>query len=121
MRQLQCARFHLYNAPEGRDPGCPTCATEDAELAKTRAFYEPVPTRAAPVAGSDGKTVGFYGHLETKVEPVVGWVACVAGPDKGRDWRLVEGRNAIGRADGMAVALTGDSGVSRERHAVISF
>ena len=52
---------------------------------------------------------------------MVGWLACVAGPDRGRDWRLVSGRNAIGRADGMPVQLSGDPKVSRDRHAVVSF
>jgi hypothetical protein len=68
-----------------------------------------------------GATVGIYAHLGGAADPVVGWLACIDGPDKGRDWRLVSGRNAIGRGDGMPVRLAGDPSVSRDRHAVISF
>lgn len=121
MRQYQCARNnHVYMGPDDRDPGCSICAAEDAELTKTRPFYEPSPTVAMANA-DDGKTQGFYSHLETAVVPVVGWLVCVEGPDKGRDWRLVANKNAIGRSPQMPVALTGDNAVSRERHAVISF
>jgi hypothetical protein len=163
MIQHQCPRFHLYNAPEGQDTGCPVCAAQQAEaqveLARTRGIWgdAPVATSAsqpgaapgsepaapddvsqhttvpshgvghraapgmAPMGNPGGKTVGIYAHLGSAVDPVVGWLACVDGPDKGRDWRLVSGRNAIGRADGMPVRLASDTSVSRDRHAVVSF
>ena len=139
MRQYQCARFHLYNAPEGDSGGCPVCAAQDAELAKTRGLWEGdresdpsagqnpdpdltlEPGQAAPLSSSDKKTIGAYAHLGVAVEPVVGWLACIDGPDKGRDWRLVSGRNTIGRGDGSPVRLAADPAVSRERHAVLSF
>lgn len=128
MKQYQCPRFHLYNAPAGHAGGCPVCAAQDAELAKTRGLWSP--ETAAATAGDPGrtldppvdrKTVGAYDTLGAAVEPVVGWLACVDGPDKGRDWRLVSGRNTLGRGEGMAVRLAGDAAVSRERHAVLSF
>jgi hypothetical protein len=125
MKQYQCARHHLYNAPAGYSGGCPICAAQDAELARTRGLWAAPDGTVQPQPPADAAalppTVGAYAHLAQGVEPVVGWVACVAGPDRGRDWRLVAGRNAIGRAEGMAVRLDGDAAVSRERHAVISF
>lgn len=131
MIQHQCPRFHLYNAPEGQDSGCPVCAAQQAELARTRGVWGDAPpaedpsqsTTVEPARGGapGGKTVGIYAHLGSAVDPVVGWLACVDGPDKGRDWRLVSGRNAIGRGEGMPVRLAADGSVSRERHAVISF
>jgi len=157
--QHQCPRFHIYHAPEGDDRGCPVCAAQQGELAKTRGVWsdlaplpDPAPAAeasapptsmpqpappsvpgktdpgAAPASFDPGatavpghRTVGVYAHLGAQVEPVVGWLACVDGPDKGRDWRLVSGRNPIGRGEGMAVRLGGDTGVSRSRHAVVSF
>lgn len=117
MSQVMCPRNqHLYDPSQGH---CPACASEDLELSKTRAFYEPTPTRQAPVDDAGGQTTGYYGDLE--VTPVVGWVACIAGPDKGRDWRLVAGSNFIGRSPSMTVVLVGDTKVSRERHAIIRF
>jgi len=122
MRQYQCARNnHVYFGADNSDPGCPHCAAVNAELAKTRPFYEYPPTVVASSASSDGKTIGVYSHLDADIDPVVGWVACVDGPDKGKDWRLVASRNPIGRSAHMAVALLSDNAVSREKHAVIVF
>ena len=126
MKQYQCARHHLYNAPEDYSGDCPVCAAQDAELARTRGLWaEDGTSQPAAVphaaAGALPPTVGAYAHLGGAVDPVVGWVACIGGPDTGRDWRLVSGRNGIGRGDGMAVRLDGDANVSRDRHAVISF
>lgn len=117
MSQVMCPRNqHLYDPAQGH---CPACESEALELSKTRGFYEPTPTRIAPSEDASGKTIGVYGNLE--VAPVVGWVACIVGPDKGRDWRLAAGSNFIGRDAAMAVALTGDKKVSRARHAIIRF
>ena len=133
MIQHQCPRFHLYHAPAGDDGGCPVCAAQDAELSKTRGVWQaadagldaditrdPVPPPADTTATTP-PTIGAYAHLGTQIEPVVGWLACIDGPDKGQDWRLVSGRNAIGRGEGMPVRLATDHSVSRERHAVLSF
>lgn len=118
MTQYQCPRFHLYHAAEGDDRGCPVCAAQQSELARTRGVWlEP----AAVAPGSDKKTVGAYAHLDVAVDPVVGWLACISGPDKGRDWRLVAGRNGIGRGEGLPVRLAADARVTREAQAVISF
>jgi len=131
MMQRQCPRFHLYHTPEGTDPGCPICAEQQAALSKTRGIWGEPPaaddaelTRgplAADPAAPGKMTVGIYAHLGAAVDPVVGWLACIEGPDKGRDWRLVSGRNAIGRGEGMPVRLESDPAVSRVRHAVVSF
>lgn len=126
MIQYQCPRFHLYNAPEDHDGRCPVCAAQQPALTRTRGVWGDAPDPQAtvepgPVPLPDGRTIGAYAHLAPAAEPVVGWLACCAGPDKGRDWRLVSGRNAIGRGEGMPVRLAGDAGVSRDTHAVISF
>lgn len=129
MKQYQCPRFHLYTAPEGHGDSCPVCAAQDAELStkltQTRGIWATDPATHDPnltvQPRLDKKTVGVYAHLGAPVEPVVGWLACIAGPEQGRDWRLVSGRNAIGRGDGMAVRLGADASVSRDRHAVLSF
>ena len=117
MSQVMCLRNqHLHDPSLGH---CPACASEDLELGKTRGFYEPTPTPIAATEDSTSKTTPYYGDME--VTPVVGWVACIAGPDKGRDWRLIAGPNFIGRGTATNVTLTGDKKVSRERHAIIRF
>ena len=57
----------------------------------------------------------------TGIDPVVGWLVCVEGPDKGRDYRIRTERNFIGRKDSNDIVIKGDDSISRERHAIISY
>ena len=52
---------------------------------------------------------------------VVGWLVCVSGPVRGRSYELHAGRNFIGRAAIMDVALPEDTAVARERQASVIF
>lgn len=56
---------------------------------------------------------------DTHFQPCVGWVVILEGPQKGRDFRLVPGRNRIGTEADMEVVLT-DPYVSGH-HATIVF
>ncbi len=71
----------------------------------------------------DQKTVSFYSAspIYNDKDPVTGWLICVKGLNFGRDYRLKKGRNFIGRADSMDVAINGENTVSRERHAIIIY
>ena len=73
----------------------------------------------APVANEE-KTVGFFSKA-IGLEPVVGWLVCTVGEHFGEDFKLKSGRNYIGRAASMDVAITKDGTVSRERHAAIVY
>ena len=57
----------------------------------------------------------------SRTNPVVGWLVCLEGPDRGRDFRLHAEKNFIGRAPEMDVCVAGDDSVSREKHAVVIF
>ncbi len=59
--------------------------------------------------------------IGSKNDPVVGWLVCLAGPDRGRDFRLRAEKNFIGRSPSMDVCVAGDETVSRERHALVIF
>lgn len=59
--------------------------------------------------------------LFERIEPVCGWLACIAGPRQGLSFTLHTGKNFIGRADDMDVRLPGDDAVSRRNHAVIVY
>lgn len=63
-----------------------------------------------------GKTIGIFSTTK-----VVGWLVCVKGSEKGKDFVLGSGRNFIGRSPSMDVSLIGDASVSRENHAVITY
>ena len=55
-------------------------------------------------------------------DPVVGWLAIVAGPGKGRALQLGYGSNAIGRGETARVKLNfGDDQISRGGHAIVTY
>lgn len=68
----------------------------------------------------DLKTVSFY-QEQTGKEPVVGWLVAINGNHLGESFPLKSGRNFVGRSHNMDIVLDGDSGVSRERHAIIIY
>lgn len=76
--------------------------------------------KAAQPKNDDEKTVSFY-QSKTGIEPVAGWLVCVAGDDFGRSFTIKSGRNFIGRAQSMDIVIHGDSSISREKHAVILY
>jgi hypothetical protein len=61
------------------------------------------------------------GATASKIDPVVGWMVCIAGPDRGKDFRLHMEKNFIGRAQQMDVCISGDDSVSREKHGIVIF
>ena len=89
--------------------------------------------KTAPVSGGVGKTapVGMMEEIgktevvgrlkDAKREPVVGWLICIDGPEKGKDYRLYPRQNTIGRDEGMDVAIMEDKAVSREAQARLAF
>ena len=77
----------------------------------------PAPPGTTP---EEGRTVGYF-QKPLGSEPVVGWLVCTRGPDRGRDFRIHSGRNFIGRSAGMHIAIQGDAAISREKHAVLIY
>jgi len=53
--------------------------------------------------------------------PVCGFLVCIAGVRQGRDYRIISGKNFVGRADDMDIQILGDNKISRRNHAVIVF
>ena len=108
----QCDNGHFYD--ESRFDSCPYCQ-EGAGVGKTVAAgtvgktVAAVPGGAAPEADR-GKTVGII-KKKIGIDPAVGFLVCVSGPHRGADYKLVAGRNFIGRAAAMDVALADDDTV----------
>jgi pSer/pThr/pTyr-binding forkhead associated (FHA) protein len=76
------------------------------------------------VGGKKGPEEGRTIAVDMKkagIDPVVGWLVCVKGPSRGRDYRIRSGRNGIGRSDAMDVPIAGDDTVSRENHAFLVY
>lgn len=85
---------------------------------------EPEPTAPprphGPSVLDAGKTVGMM-QEQMGFDPVVGWLACVEGPSRGKSYTVRGGINAIGRGDRMDITITGDRTISMENHAKISY
>ena len=63
----------------------------------------------------------FLNTAEERFEPVVGWLVCVEGKERGRDYRLFAGRNYIGRSLKMDVSIPDDPKMSAERHCSVIY
>lgn len=62
----------------------------------------------------------YIGDLEV-LNPVTGWLVCIDGPNKGRDYKIMSEKNFVGRGDGMDIQILGDNHISKRNHAVIVF
>lgn len=68
----------------------------------------------------DEKTVGKH-KRKYGCKPPVGWLVCVNGENFGDEFRLVSGKNFIGRSSSMQVCISKDNSVSREKHAIVVY
>ena len=128
MAMTRCSHGHFYDA--GKHTSCPYCGV-GAEVVegKTRRVPDPAagaappaPAAVAPAASADpGVTRAVFRDASSGIGPVVGWLVCVEGPDKGRDFRIHGQKNFIGRSPSMDIALTGDDSVSRDKHASVAY
>ena len=103
----QCDNGHFYD--ENRFDSCPYCQ-EGAGVGKTVAASSVGKTVAAVPGGAAseadrGKTVGII-KKKIGIDPAVGFLVCVSGPHRGADYKLVAGRNFIGRAGASLTATT---------------
>lgn len=127
MALIQCNNGHFYQADQHTD--CPHCGQGNTTTVGEGGLAgHPMHTMPEPgvfngggnIARDAGATVGLF-RKKTGMDPVVGWLICTAGADKGRDYRLRMDRNSIGRSPDMDVCINGDDTISRERHAYVSF
>ena len=94
---IRCQNGHLFS---GRRYGtvCPYCNIETATKEK----------KAVERTQEEIEDILF---LEEE-RPVCGWIVCVKGPRRGKDYRVM---------DGMDIQILGDNKISRRNHAVIVF
>lgn len=74
--------------------------------------------KGADVDQDDVKTISVYGSL-AKVP--VGWLIAIEGNDLGTDYRIVDGKNLVGRDPNMNISIQKDKSVSRDTHTVILY
>lgn len=62
----------------------------------------------------------YLGDLEV-LKPVTGWLTCLEGPSKGRDYRIVAEKNFVGRSGEMDIRILGDDTISPRNHVTIVY
>jgi hypothetical protein len=110
----RCSQGHYYESEKFHI--CPFCnhlEQESKDLDTWRSGSRP------PEVDTEDSTVRLT--PKTDIDPVVGWLVCTAGPDKGRDYRIRSEKNFIGRSTTMSIAIQHDMSVSREKHAIVSY
>jgi hypothetical protein len=118
MSMKRCDNGHFYDS--SKHSACPWCGVNvDADAGKTRQVRPPQESPREPPA-DEGVTRALH-REPSGISPVVGWLVCLEGPDKGRDYRLHSEKNFIGRSSSMDVSIAGDDSISREKHAAVSF
>jgi len=145
MALTECANGHLYDTTQYES--CPYCqgsinrvefVAPNGSIGKTVGFDTPnvnmvvntpeIGATVAPAvyrgqmetANDTGKTVAVL-QKSMKIEPIVGWIVCVEGADKGKDYRILAKNNTIGRSEKMDICIKGDTTISRENHAKIAY
>ena len=80
----------------------------------------PMPGGMVSESGDD-KTISFGFFGMTAVQPVTGWLVCMTGSERGKDYRLHVGKNFVGRSPSMDVVLVDDKKISREKHCSVIY
>lgn len=132
MKLRKCENGHFYD--EDKYAFCPHCKKENpgSENDFTISIHsdpladEDMPTEPLEkevqsiVKEEENLTVGFFSQ-KIGLEPVVGWLVCIEGEEKGNSFNLHAGRNFVGRGQDMDIILQKDMAVSRNKHAIIIY
>lgn len=145
MTLVKCPNGHYYDSSRFGN-NCPHCGMSGAASigadqttvplnipdapqpanAVTEPLTVPQPANVtAPTVSDDDRTLpvtaDMLDGMAEKPAPVVGWLVCTDGVNKGTDYRLHQGRNFIGRSPEMDVCILGDNTVSRSSHAIVVY
>jgi hypothetical protein len=126
MAQKRCTNGHYYD--ESKHVSCPYCGIHASSSDKTQKIDSDVventsrieTQRITPPHASSDVTVRLT-PAALGIDPVVGWLVCVDGPERGRDYRIRSERNFIGRSPKMNICIAADESISRDKHAIISY
>lgn len=130
MPVVRCVNGHFYD--DNKFSECPYCnvgVQGQRTIGDQVTQYKPKDmkelVRQIPLdfqedlSGSD-RTIGIY-QASLNIDPVVGWIVCMKGAERGRSYQLHSGRNFVGRDLKMDIAIPDDKSISREQHCTIVF
>jgi hypothetical protein len=137
MAMKQCESGHVYD--DSKNLTCPYC-TGDGNIGVTRplnagmeapsfpnAFPQTTPLAASsipktmPLDNSETNKTMALNLNERGINPICGWLICVDGEKKGKDFRICSEKSYIGRLKSNDICLDFDDSVSKEAGAAISF
>ena len=129
-----CENGHHYD--QSKYQQCPYCNPSFAEVNRTVPL-DPSSDSFGTGFGGDAGGIGATVPLQTASEvtvaivpknesgkqydPVVGWLVCIDGPDKGMDYRILSGNNSVGRGGTVQIRIQGDSSISKENMATVTY
>ncbi len=145
MAESKCARGHLYDS--SKHASCPYCNSQNvsvnfenpvSEIGVTEPLngyggavgFQPDtinatqplnPTVPVNVPEEIRGTVTIGGITVGPIEAVAGWLVCVEGRNKGKDYRLVARNNTVGRSSRNDVCISEDETISSENQLNINY
>ena len=137
MATVRCSRGHSYDS--AKHTSCPRCGVPGITLGNEKKADGDGGNRTVPLQDGGGtvplepgQKAGIdppgdrsatiaWGREKLGIVPVVGWLVCVVGPERGRDYRIRSGQNSIGRAQNMDICIRGDDAISAQQHAFLSY
>lgn len=113
----RCDNGHLYNI--SKYSICPYCDEKSLENTSGN-ITKNKKSMTISNTGDDDKTQAYWDGHEGE-DPVVGWIVCIEGVNRGKDYKVRSERNFIGRSEDMHINIQGDNTISRRNHAAISY
>lgn len=80
-----------------------------------------IPAEGGQSDEDDDKTIAFGFFHITEISPVAGWLICMTGTERGRDYRLHAGKNFVGRGTSMDVLMADDKTIARDKHCSVIY
>lgn len=68
-----------------------------------------------------GNEPGETQTIDEENNLTAGWLVCVEGGSRGRDYRIVSGKNMVGREYSMPICVQGDEAISRVNHCAVIY
>ncbi|MBQ9211533.1 MAG: FHA domain-containing protein [Clostridia bacterium] len=124
MEMKQCAYGHFYDSSVYNE--CPYCGDKSLNSANPNVVDREEIGATLPLNGAtksfpqdEGVTIPLDDNQE--IRPVVGWLVCVEGPNRGRSYEIHNENNFIGRSETMDINIQGDQGISRDKPVIVTY
>ncbi|TDX58980.1 FHA domain-containing protein [Orenia marismortui] len=122
MKMERCANGHLYNPKKYKEcPYCDEVVLENNQSSKPKRKPKRQKSSTISDTNQNGVKTLAYWDDQDGINPVVGWLVCIDGVERGKDYKIVSEKNFIGRSEEMHINIVGDNNISRRNHAVISY